>query len=61
VLTIRIVGTVSEHAWRVLSAANLRRLSPSSMNIELRLDGDSAVDRPSSGPNRSDGVLELPL
>jgi len=61
VLTIRIVGTVSEHAWRVLSAANLRRLSPSSMNIELRLDGDSAVDRPPSGPTRSDAVLELPL
>jgi len=60
VLTIRVVGEVSEPAWRVLSAANLRRMSPVSMNVELRLDGDAAFVRPASGPKRAD-ELELPF
>ena len=37
VLTIRVVGIVSDGAWRALSSANLRRLAPPSMNVELRL------------------------
>ena len=61
VLTIRVVGTVSEHAWPVLSAANLRRLSPSTMNIVLKLDRDAFVGRPPAAPRRSRVVLELPL
>ncbi|HUQ82572.1 MAG TPA: metallophosphoesterase [Gemmatimonadaceae bacterium] len=62
VLTIRVVGALGEHAGRVLSAANLRRLSPASMNVELKLDADAAFARASSGPSRrSDEVLELPL
>ncbi len=61
VLTIRVVGSIGEHAWRALSASNLRRLSPSSMNIELKLDGDVALVRPPSIPRRSDEVLELPF
>ena len=42
VLTIRVAGIVSETARRVLAAANLRRLAPATMNIELKL-GDPAV------------------
>jgi len=61
VLTIRVVGSIGERAWRALSASNLRRLSPSSMNIELKLDGDVALVRPPSIPRRSDEVLELPF
>ena len=61
VLTIRVVGTLGEHAWRVLSSANLRRLSPSSMNISLKLDRDASFVRPVSRPTRRDEVLELPL
>lgn len=38
VLTLRVMGDLTEHAARVLSAANLRRVAPASMNIELRLE-----------------------
>jgi len=61
VLTIRVVGAPSEQAWRVLSAANLRRLSPPSMNVALKLDGTASFARPASGLRRNDGVFELPL
>jgi len=61
VVTVRVVGAPSEHAWRVLSAANLRRLSPPTMNLALRLDGDAALVRTGRRPRRSDEVLELPL
>lgn len=62
VLTIRIVGTVSEHARRVLSAANLRRLSPASMNVELRPDDQREFyGRPAPRSKESDLMLELPL
>jgi DNA repair exonuclease SbcCD nuclease subunit len=62
VLTIRVVGSVSEHGQRVLAAANLRRLAPSSMNVELKFeDEDGSYARPASGSRRSDEVLELPL
>ncbi|HEY7236335.1 MAG TPA: metallophosphoesterase [Gemmatimonadaceae bacterium] len=37
VLTIRIEGTMTQHAARLLSAANLRSLAPPTMNVELRL------------------------
>lgn len=37
VLTIRVDGTMTPHAARLLSAANLRSLAPSTMNVELRL------------------------
>lgn len=37
VLTIRVTGALTQHAARVLSAANLRRMAPASMNVELRL------------------------
>ena len=45
VLTIRVTGVLTEHAARVLSAANLRRLAPASMNVELRMEerGDARV------------------
>ena len=61
VLTIRVVGDVSDAAWRVLSAANLRRLTPTTMNVELRLDRDSSFVRAGSGVRRSNEVLELPF
>jgi DNA repair exonuclease SbcCD nuclease subunit len=37
VLTIRVDGTMSQHAGRLLSAANLRSLAPPTMNVEVRL------------------------
>jgi exonuclease SbcD len=62
VLTIRVVGTVSDVARRVLSAANLRRLAPPTMNVELKLeDEDGTFVRPRAVPGRTDTVLELPL
>ena len=61
VLTIRVVGAPSEQAWRVLSGANLRRLSPPSMNIALKLDGDASFVRSGSRMRRNEAVLELPL
>ena len=61
VLTIRVVGAPSEQAWRVLSAANLRRLSPPSMNVALKLDGDASFPRAGSKLRRNEAVLELPL
>jgi len=62
VLTIRVVGTVGDHARRVLSAANLRRLAPATMNIELKLDAeDGTFARPPFVPRPSDAVLELPF
>lgn len=62
VLTIRVVGTVSEHGRRVLAAANLRRLAPSSMNIELTLENEDGFHvRPASRSVEAEGILELPF
>jgi DNA repair exonuclease SbcCD nuclease subunit len=62
VLTIRVIGNLGDGARRVLSAANLRRLAPATMNIELKLEGeDGTFVRPSSSARQSDVVLELPL
>ena len=61
VLTIRVVGRLDDAARRAFSAVNLRRLAPSTMNIELKLeDEDGAFVRPPSS-KRSDAVLELPF
>jgi DNA repair protein SbcD/Mre11 len=59
VLTIRIVGALSEAGRRVLAAANLRRLAPPSMNVELRLDDDAMRRAPARRPDAT--VLDLPL
>ena len=62
VLTIRVVGKLGDRTRRVLSAANLRRLAPATMNIELKLeDEDGAFVRSSSASRQSDTVLELPF
>ena len=62
VLTLRIVGTLGDHARRVLAAANLRRLAPSTMNVDLKLeDDDGLFVRPVSRSRPSDEMLELPL
>ena len=62
VLTLRIVGALSEHAGRVLAAANLRRLAPPTMNVDLKLeDDDGMFVRPVSRSRPSDEMLELPL
>jgi DNA repair exonuclease SbcCD nuclease subunit len=42
VLTIRVDGTMTPHAARLLSAANLRSLAPPTMNVELRLGATGA-------------------
>jgi DNA repair exonuclease SbcCD nuclease subunit len=62
VLTIRVVGSISEHAARVLSAANLRGLAPPSMNIELRMEEGSDVHvRPTGRSKGTNQLLDLPL
>jgi DNA repair exonuclease SbcCD nuclease subunit len=62
VLTLRIVGTPTEHGRRVLAAANLRRLAPPTMNVDLKLeDQDGLFVRPVSRSGASDEMLELPL
>jgi DNA repair exonuclease SbcCD nuclease subunit len=62
VLTLRIVGTLSEHGRRVLAAANVRRLAPPTMNVDLKLeDDDGFFVRPVSRSRASDEMLELPL
>jgi len=61
VLTIRVVGKLRDDARHVLAAANLRRLAPATMNIQLKLeDEDRAFGRPTSS-SQSDVMLELPL
>jgi DNA repair exonuclease SbcCD nuclease subunit len=60
VLTIRIVGSLTEAGRRVLAAANLRRLAPASMNLELRLD-DEALRRPTVRATDADQLSGLPL
>lgn len=54
VLTIRVSGTLSHRAARFLSAANLRRLAPDTMNVEVRAEAWSVPARPgrikSAGP-----------
>jgi DNA repair exonuclease SbcCD nuclease subunit len=61
VLTIRVVGKLGDGSRRVLSAANLRRLAPATMNVELELeDDDRAFVKPPSS-RQNDAVLELPL
>jgi len=62
VLTIRVMGTPTESASRVLSAAHLRALAPPSMNIELRLaHGAEAEVRFTTRSRERDAALELPL
>ena len=61
VLTLRVVGTVAEASWKVLSAANLRRLAPPTMNVSLTLDRSDVVVARRSVRSVSDDVLELPL
>jgi DNA repair exonuclease SbcCD nuclease subunit len=62
VLTIRVVGALTEHAARVLSAANLRRVAPASMNVELRVnEGRDVRVRPAGRAKESDRMSELPL
>ncbi|HEX5074637.1 MAG TPA: metallophosphoesterase [Gemmatimonadaceae bacterium] len=61
VLTIRVAGRLGGVARRTLAAANLRRLAPATMNVELKLeDEDGVFVRPASS-RQSDVVLELPL
>jgi DNA repair exonuclease SbcCD nuclease subunit len=62
VLTLRIVGALSDHARRVLAAANLRRLAPATMNVDLKLEDENGLFvRPVSRSRLGDEMLELPL
>jgi hypothetical protein len=62
VMTIRVTGALTEHAARVLSAANLRRMAPASMNVELRMEerGDVKVG-PAVRSQKRARMPELPL
>jgi len=61
VVSVRVSGAISESVSRVLSARFLRALTPSTMNLDLRLvDGYERASQPS--PSRQpDDVLELPF
>jgi len=62
VLMLRITGTTTGDARRVLAAANLRRLTPPSMNLELRVDDPGEFfARPTPKPRDTDLALDLPL
>ena len=62
VLTIRVAGSLSPTATRALSAANIRRLAPPTMNVELRLEDPDGQWPRAPEPARENGsVLDLPL
>ena len=61
VISVRVSGVISESVSQVLSASFLRALTPSTMNLDLRLvDGYERVSRPAM-PRQRDDVLEFPL
>jgi exonuclease SbcD len=60
VLTIRVPGSLTVQSGRILSAANLRRLAPGTMNVEIRVAiGDVNETRRRSSADEA--ALELPL
>lgn len=60
VISLRVTGAIRQDVSRVLSATFLRALTPSTMNLELRLaDGPGSV--PHASARQHDDVLELPL
>jgi exonuclease SbcD len=62
VLTIRVFGTMTDSAARVLSSANLRRLAPASMNVEVRAENWTEASGASTGRSKRSVVMpELPL
>jgi len=54
VITIRVEGTMTERAARLLSAANLRLLAPPTMNVELRFAERGSSGNASSKPQLLD-------
>jgi DNA repair exonuclease SbcCD nuclease subunit len=60
VLTVRVRGAMTEWSARLLSAAHLRALAPTTMNIEIRTadGGDTSSSWRSNG---GEDALELPL
>lgn len=61
VLNIRVSGTLTDHAMKVLSGANLRRLVPPTMNVQLSGAGAGRPPRTSRRPPAPGAALELPL
>jgi hypothetical protein len=61
VLSIRVAGALTEHAARVLSAANLRRIAPASMNLELRTEGRGVAQAGRTQSHTREIMPELPL
>ena len=62
VLTIRVIGALTERATRVLAAPNLRRMAPASMNVELRIeDGGNPQETPAVRSPKRALMPELPL
>lgn len=48
VLTIRVAGELTADQWPMLSAARVRELTPTGMNLEVRPDGLSPPTQPST-------------
>jgi len=62
VLSIRVIGAITENVSRVLSAGSLRALAPATMNLDLRLgEGMDGAPAPKRARQCDDDVLELPL
>lgn len=60
VVSVRVSGAITEPVSRVLSARFLRDLTPATMNLDLRVEGDDRSLRGNSMRQHED-VLELPL
>ncbi|HEX6315866.1 MAG TPA: metallophosphoesterase [Gemmatimonadaceae bacterium] len=61
ILTIRVVGEPSAAAWRVLSSANLRRLAPPTMNVEVRGERWGSAPRSQPFEPTASRMPELPF
>ena len=61
VMTIRVTGPITESVSEVLSAAFLRSLTPTSMNLDLRLADRSPVVERSNAARQDEEWLELGL
>jgi DNA repair exonuclease SbcCD nuclease subunit len=61
VISVRVTGTITEQVSHVLSADFLRTLTPSTMNLDLRLVDDVNWSSRAKTPRPRDDILELPL
>ena len=59
VLSIRVIGTLSESQWRAVSSARLREMAPRTMNVDLSLPYLSSPFRKGSAVGTSAGDMNI--